>query len=365
MTDTFLQKAKELLAIESIATKPKKLQEAIDFVVRMLEEDKRITIEHFNRNNKPSILAYYGKKRPERFKLIFNGHIDVVPGTPEQFKPYIEDNKLYGRGAADMKVAALIMIETFMTEAKKLPYPIGLQIVTDEEIGGFDGTAYQIEQDVTADFVIAGEDIYEGTICTEMRGFCWVDVKVRGEAAHGGYVWRGDNAVVKAQNFTQKLLAHYPIPGEEIWATTVNVASFNTPNDVYNRVPDEANIGLDIRYIPSDKNFTDKETAKNFLESLAPGAEISFVMFESSHKADAKDEMVKKLMRAYEDVTGEAMKTIKKHGGADVRFYSAKGMQAVTFGLPDNNTHREGEFIPVEWIERYRQVLTRFLAKLV
>lgn len=364
MTDTFLQKAKALLAIESVDSKPEKLQEAIDFVVRMLEEDKSITVEHFSRNNKPSLLAYYGKTRPEKFKIIFNGHIDVVPGTPEQFRPYVKNGNLYGRGAADMKVAALVMTEVFMKEAKNLPYPVGLQIVTDEEIGGFDGTAYQIEQGVAADFVIAGEDIYEGTICTEMRGFCWVDVEIGGESGHGGYVWRGDNAIVKAQDFTQKLLTHYPIPAEETWATTVNIASFNTPNDVYNRIPDAVTMRLDIRYIPDDPHFADQHTAQSFLQNLCPDARITFKMFESSHKTPASSMYVKQLMQSYQDITGDTMRTIKKYGGADVRFYSANGMQAVTFGLPDHNTHSQGEFIPLLWIDRYRKVLSHFLAAL-
>ncbi|HEU4346297.1 MAG TPA: M20 family peptidase, partial [Actinoplanes sp.] len=46
------------------------------------------------------------------------------------------------------KVAALVLAEVFRRHAPGLPYPLGLQLVTDEEVGGFDGTAHQIAQGV-------------------------------------------------------------------------------------------------------------------------------------------------------------------------------------------------------------------------
>ena len=38
-------------------------------------------------------------------RLIFNGHLDVVPGHEEQFAPRIDGGRLFGRGAYDMKAA--------------------------------------------------------------------------------------------------------------------------------------------------------------------------------------------------------------------------------------------------------------------
>ena len=35
--------------------------------------------------------------------LVFHGHLDIVPGHPEQFSPRVEGDRLYGRGAYDMK----------------------------------------------------------------------------------------------------------------------------------------------------------------------------------------------------------------------------------------------------------------------
>ena len=41
------------------------------------------------------------------------------------------------------------MADVFRELAADLPYPLGLQLVTDEEVGGYDGTAHQIERGVS------------------------------------------------------------------------------------------------------------------------------------------------------------------------------------------------------------------------
>ena len=37
--------------------------------------------------------------------VLLHGHVDVVPGRPEQFRPRLDGDRLYGRGAYDMKGA--------------------------------------------------------------------------------------------------------------------------------------------------------------------------------------------------------------------------------------------------------------------
>ena len=46
--------------------------------------------------------------------VVFHGHLDVVPGHSDQFQPRIEGDRLYGRGAYDMKggLAAMMRAPT-------------------------------------------------------------------------------------------------------------------------------------------------------------------------------------------------------------------------------------------------------------
>jgi len=140
-------------------------------------------------------LVYFQKTRPNNFKIILNAHLDVVSGRKEQYKPYEKDGKLFGRGAIDMKGAAAVEILVFKEIAKKVSYPLALQLVTDEEIGGFCGTKYQIEKGVRADFVIAGEPTDFG-VNNKAKGIIWLKIKTKGKAAHGAYPWRGKKCLI-------------------------------------------------------------------------------------------------------------------------------------------------------------------------
>ena len=133
MSISILDLTKQLVAIESIDAKKDTLQEVIDVAEKQLDG---YTIERFSQNGRPSILAYSGSKRPEKFKIVLNAHLDVVSGRPEQFTPIEKEGKLYGRGVNDMKAGGAAEILVFRDLAKTLPYPIALQLVTDEEIGG-------------------------------------------------------------------------------------------------------------------------------------------------------------------------------------------------------------------------------------
>lgn len=68
--------------------------------------------------------------------LYLHGHYDVVPGfNRAQFDPRIEDGRLVGRGASDMK-GGLAAIVHAARPAAEAGTRIGLIIVPDEETGG-------------------------------------------------------------------------------------------------------------------------------------------------------------------------------------------------------------------------------------
>ncbi len=356
--------AKKLLAIPSTADKPQELHKALELVADIVRAVPGVTIERFERNSKPSFLAYTGKRRPKKFSVLLNGHVDVVAARSEQFEPRERNGKLYGRGALDMKVATLVLTDVFCRAAPVVSYPLALQIVSDEETGGANGTAYQIEQGVAANFVIAGEFSRPNTICNESRGICWLEVTFAGTAAHSAYLWNGHNALLDAQDFVAKLLKHYPVPTDEIWATTVNVASVGSSNATMNRVPDDAKLLLDIRYVADDPVFASKASVLAFAHSLDPKAAVTIRQFEASHYADPNNLALQQLAATLHEVTGQPASFIRKHGAADVRFYSAQGNTAVVYGLAGEGLHGDEEYVELASIPVYQTVLKRFLEQL-
>jgi succinyl-diaminopimelate desuccinylase len=132
--------------------------------------------------------------------ICFAGHTDVVPTGPvekwdsEPFTPTIRDNKLFGRGSADMKtsLAAFITgIEKFLAAHPNPKGSIALLITSDEEGTAVDGTIKVVkvlkERKELIDYCIVGEptcaDVFGDTIKNGRRG------SLSGEAISRIRIW--------------------------------------------------------------------------------------------------------------------------------------------------------------------------------
>jgi len=360
--ESFLAVACELLAVPSTADRPRELHRALDLVLGFVGPG--FTVERFESHGKPSALVYHGASsgaRP-RFPVILNAHLDVVPAPPGQFLPRRDGARLYARGAHDMKVSALVEAQVFRELAAGSAYPVALQLVTDEEVGGRDGTLHQLEQGIRGEFVIIGEQ--SGLrIVTDSRGMITANLRAVGRSGHAAYPWLGDNALVKLQASLAKLLAAYPVATEEVWRTTVNLARIETPNQARNQIPALAEAWLDIRFPPEDAELNGK-TAREITTYLArfcePGVTPVVDHVDPPHHADRHRPEVRRLQQA---VRGQGYNAdfLRKHGAADGRFYGQRGIDAVIFGIGGGGQHGPDEYADLTTVGPYYRALTEFL----
>ena len=358
-TERFLASASELLAVASTADRPGDLRRALGFVVDFVGPG--FTVERFESGGKPSALIYRGAPRP-RFQIILNAHLDVVPAPPSQFLPHREGDRLYARGAQDMKVSALIEAQVFRELAPGLPYPLGLQLVTDEEVGGRDGTLHQIRRGVAAEFVVIGE--HSGLrIVTDSKGMITATLRADGRSGHSAYPWLGDNALVKLQGSLARLLDAYPVTTEEAWRTTVNIARIETPNQARNQIPARAEAWLDIRFPPEDTDLNGK-TAEQIAAYLTgfcePGVTPVVDFADPPHHADRRRAEIRGLQQAVAN-QGYQGDFLRKHGAADGRFYYQRGTDAVIFGIGGDGLHGPDEYADLTTVGPYYRALTEFL----
>jgi succinyl-diaminopimelate desuccinylase len=364
--EDFLAAAVDLLAVPSTADRPDQLRRAVEYVVDFVGPGFRV--ERFESNGKPSALLYVegrpGAARPD-FRVILNGHLDVVPAEPEQFRPRREGDRLYARGAQDMKVSALAQALVFRELAASLAYPLALQLVADEELGGRDGTGHQLEQGVSGAFVVIGEQS-RLDIVTDAKGVLHVKLRASGRANHGAYPWLGDNALLKLVNTVTRLMAAYPAVADETWRTTVNLARIDTPNQAYNQVPAQAEAWLDIRFPAEDADLngrTLREVTDYLYTFCEPGVAIVVEDFSSPHHVDQDSPEVKELRRAAQN-QGYPADFLRKHGASDGGFYSGRGVAAVAFGVGGSGQHGPDEYMEIDTIEPYHRALTDFLEHL-
>jgi succinyl-diaminopimelate desuccinylase len=360
-TESFLAAASGLLAIQSTAGRPADLSKALDFAVDFVGPG--FTVERFESAGKPSALLYTAAERPERFQVILNAHLDVVPAEPAQFRPRREGDRLYARGAQDMKVSALVQAQVFRELAGAVPYPLALQLVTDEEVGGRNGTLHQINEGVGGEFVVIGES--SGLrIVADSKGMITATLRAVGRGGHSAYPWLADNALVKLHRTVGRVLAAYPVPAEEAWRTTVNVARIETPNQARNQIPALAEAWLDLRFPPGDADFNGR-TAEEITAHLAtfcePGVTAVVDIADPPHHANRDRPEVRRLREA---AAGQGYRAdfLRKHGAADGRYYYQRGIDAVIFGIGGDGLHGPAEYADTTTIAPYYRALTDFLS---
>ena len=83
------------------------MQSAAGFVKGWLEA-RDVEVAGTTHNGRPVLAATVGPR--EGPTIVLHGHLDVVPGHPQQFTPRVDGDRLYGRGAYDMKGGLAAMI---------------------------------------------------------------------------------------------------------------------------------------------------------------------------------------------------------------------------------------------------------------
>ena len=122
--------------------------------------------------------------------LLFNTHVDVVPpsqGQERPFDPWIEEGVIYGRGACDAKgqIATLYLVLAALKDLDiSLKGDVTYHLVIEEECGG-NGTLAFIRGEDRADAAVVLEPT-DMTILPSVRGAVWFDMTCYGRSGHSG-----------------------------------------------------------------------------------------------------------------------------------------------------------------------------------
>lgn len=355
MADDYLHLAQQLIALQTTPDQPAALRAALDLVEQRCAH---LTIERFTHNQSSSLLIHNQTTRPQRFRLILNGHVDVIPGKAHQYQPIIKHQRLYGVGALDMKANLAVLVSLFTQHAPQIDAPIALQVVSDEELGGFDGTYHQITQGVRGDFVLSAETT-NFDVVNQAKGILWLKVHITGKTAHGAYPWRGQNAIVQSQQLITRIFERFPQPARQTWRTTVNVANISTTNTAFNKVPDRAELWLDVRFVPDDRAIIYPTLA----QLCAPYA-IDVLAHEPPLNTPAAHPDVQRLVNLTTHVRTKAPRIRAAQGSSDARHYQHVGDVGVEFGAYGGGIASDNEWISIPSLHHYYQILQRFVTEI-
>jgi succinyl-diaminopimelate desuccinylase len=126
---------------------------------------------------------------------IFYAHIDVVPAQGWQaFNSRVEDGRIYGRGAADMKGGIVVLLVSLEAVAcKPLKYDTSVMITTDEEVGQASQLRYLVRylQPVAGVFVFILDSSF-GYVGIASLGAVQMDIRVNGRSVHSAMSHLGE-----------------------------------------------------------------------------------------------------------------------------------------------------------------------------
>ena len=354
MMDDILKFAQHLIRIHSTADNITALNEAVLLVEKEL---KQYEINRFSSDGKPSLLIHNATPGIKHFKIILNAHLDVVQGNDFQFQPKIVDGRLYGRGAYDMKAAAAVMLMLFKEITNQLPYPLALQITTDEETGTL-GAKKQVDEGYRGEFIITGECGSNFRITNKAKGVYKIKVTAQGMLSHSAYPWRGDNAIVKLQKAIAVITDTYPLPKEESYKTTINITQIRSDNETWNKTPAHAEAYMDIRYMPEDQNIlTDLKKLLPQDVVIEEDPDYSFV----SLNTDPNNAYVQSLREIGKKILKQDIAFQTAHATSDLVRFTAVGCDGVEFGPIGENQHGDNEWVDIKSLEDYFLILKQFL----
>lgn len=321
--------------------------------------------------------------------LILSGHIDTVPvgsraWSHDPFGAQVEGNRLYGRGAVDMKSG--IAVNLFVAEALtaldlRLAGDLTVESVVDEEFGGVNGTLAGRLMGYTADAAVISEPSYL-RICPAQRGGRTVHITFH-HPNEG--ILNGDgngvaeqlrvflNAVSEFQDRRLRTAERHPWYGHLGNPVPVTIAKIYTAEWGYHEppnTPDRCHVEMFWQAMPGETlEAIDREFFEWFHALLARHAGTFWLRPTVEHPyrwlpgsaLDPSAEVISSLRGVAESVTGERPLVRGIEGPCDMYVFHEFGVPAVLWGARGGNVHHVDEYVEIDSVVHAAKVLLAFV----
>jgi succinyl-diaminopimelate desuccinylase len=329
----------------------------------------------------------YARIGTEKPNLVFAGHTDVVPPGDEAawhhppFAGEIAGNRLYGRGAVDMKggIACFVAAAADHLAAsggKPKRGSISLLITGDEESVAVNGTVkllqWAAERGETFDHCILGEpsnvETLGDTIKAGRRGSLNGTLIVTGRQGHVAYPDRADNPIRGLVTLIAALQAPLDDGSAQFAPSNLEFTSIDVGNPTVNLIPGEARARFNIRY----NDHHSQAALKMLLDRRAHDAAAGRVHYAFEWQPSNADVFVTKpgpftdlAAAAIAEVTGLKPKLSTTGGTSDARFIKDY-CPVLEFGLVGQTMHSVDECTAVADLVTltavYRRIIEKYFA---
>ncbi len=298
--------------------------------------------------------------------LLLNAHMDTVgiAGMERPHDPVVEGNRLYGRGAYDMK-GGLAAIMVAVAQAKKLALrgDVILTAVADEEYASL-GTQSIVKQ-WHADAAIVTEPT-ELSLCVAHKGFVWLEISTQGRAAHGSRPDLGHDAIVKMGHVLLGLehLDHLlrDAPSHRFLGNGSLHASLIEGGQELSSYPELCTLQVERRTLPGETPLRVEAEVRALLEQIRTAdptflASVKTTLVRDSFEVAEDAPIVQTVSRLAASLLGSAPEIVGKASWMDSALLAAAGIPTVIFGPGGTGAHAVIEWADLEQVQRCSDVL--------
>ena len=283
--------------------------------------------------------------------LLLNAHMDTVgyEGMEAPLQPRVENGRLYGRGAYDMKGSlAAIMVAGAEAAQAGLRGDVLVAAVVDEEV--FSIGAEAVARGYRADAAIVSEPT-ELRLVVAHKGFVWMEVETKGRAAHGSRPDLGEDAIVAMGRvltglgvLADALLAN---PSHPLLGSGSVHASLISGGVELSTYPESCVLGLERRTVPGET----VELVERQIREIAGDAEIRTTFVREPFQVAPEEPLVRAVVRhaGGPEVAGVPF-------WADSAVFAAAGIPTVVFGPGGEGAHAQVEWVGLADLERCKDV---------
>ncbi|WP_204043953.1 succinyl-diaminopimelate desuccinylase [Acrocarpospora phusangensis] len=335
----------ELVDIASESGNEKPLADAVEAALTRLGH---LTVDRDGSN----VVARTHLGRPER--VVVAGHLDTVPiagNVPSR----IDGDRLYGCGTTDMKSGVAVQLKlALLTEPNR---DLTLVFYDCEEVeAARNGLGMLVREHpdwVRGDFAVLMEPT-DGEIEGGCQGTMRAEVRTTGVRAHSARSWLGVNAVHRAAEILNRLLAYEPrkpVVDGLAYHEGLNAVRIDGGH-AGNVIPDECVVTVNYRFAP---DRTEAEAA-GFLAEFFAGFDVRI----TDSAPGARPGLDHPIASAFAAIVGGPPQA--KVAWTDVARFSALGVPAVNYG-PGNPevAHKRDEYVELAKIVEAERVMTSWL----
>ena len=324
---------------------------------------------------RPNVIATLKGKKPGP-RIIYNGHLDVVPAgegwSLDPFSGIIRDNRVYGRGASDMKAGLAAMTYAAIV-LNRLGNPFFGELIlffnVDEERSNLGMKHFLKKEDVRADFVVIGEPT-DIDICLGHRGCARLRVKTKGTPGHTSVIKDPDNAIYKMN----KLITALEELGYKIkdrvdcfLGSSSLIVSQITGGTAPNIVPSHCEVEIDRRILPRETYEGVMGEIDACLQQVAKKysfkVELDCYLFLPATVIDANHSQVKHLRSVASRVRDKKINVKPFRATTEAPFFSVdRAIPTVIFGPGSiNQAHIVDEYVEIQDVIDAAYTYIRFL----